>query len=213
MDLNLITEDHSGCASPAGTAQCHDEYGDNDIEYMQPVVAAAAQCHDEYESSSLGMVATEAARAAARQAAKGSGILATGQTRLGALAFRPLVRVSAGTSLAETARRLRTADVSSALVDEAGLVIVTERDLTAALARGLSPRTLVGEIAHTTPIWVTTTSTVSEAAAMMLHHEVRHIIVILPEGTPIGIVSMRDIFSVLLREVGQLQGLVREASQ
>lgn len=116
------------------------------------------------------------------------------------LRFAEVVRVPIGTSLGEVARRLREANVSSAVVGDspAPSTIVTERDLTKALAEGKSSADPVESVATRTPLWATVTSRVEDAADIMLHHEIRHLIVIGPEGRPVGVLSMRDVFSVLL---------------
>ena len=118
---------------------------------------------------------------------------------VGTLDLRTVVRVPAGASLSEVATRLlRDEDVSSVLVGDKPREIVTERDLTQALAKGLGPATPVEDIAERTPVWVTTTSEIADVATLMLHHEVRHIIVLAPSGDAVGVLSMRDIFSLLL---------------
>lgn len=117
---------------------------------------------------------------------------------VGTLEFRTIVRVPAGASLAEVAQKLRDEDVSSVLVGDEPREIVTERDLTEALAKGYGPTTPVEEIAERLPLWVTTTSHIADVATMMLHHQVRHLIVLEPSGKAVGVVSMRDVFSLLL---------------
>jgi signal-transduction protein with cAMP-binding, CBS, and nucleotidyltransferase domain len=117
---------------------------------------------------------------------------------LGTLSLREVVRVPAGASLRETASRLREADVSSALVGDSSRDIVTERDLTRAFAEGRGPDDPVEAIEERTPLWATTTSYVIDAAWMMLHHEIRHLIVLGIDGKAVGVVSMRDIFSMLI---------------
>ena len=117
---------------------------------------------------------------------------------LGTLPLRDVVRVPAGASLRETAERLRKADVSSALVGDSQRDIVTERDLTHALAEGHGPDDPVEAIEERTPIWAVTSSHVIDAAEMMLRHEIRHLIVLRPDGRAAGVISMREIFSLLV---------------
>ena len=100
--------------------------------------------------------------------------------------------------LRETASMLREANVSSALVGDSQRDIVTERDLTRALAEGWGPQAPLDAFEERTPIWATTTTHVIDAAEMMLHHEVRHLIVLGIDGKAVGVVSMRDIFSMLV---------------
>jgi len=96
------------------------------------------------------------------------------------------------------AKRLREEEVSSVLVGESPREIITERDLTRALAEGMGSDDPIGAITERTAVWATTTSHVIDAARMMLHHEIRHLIVLAPDGTAAGVISMRDIFSLLL---------------
>lgn len=117
---------------------------------------------------------------------------------LGTLSLRDVVRVPPGASLRETARRLREADASSALVGDSHHDIVTEGDLTRAFAEGRGLDDPVETIEERTPVWATTTSHVIDAAEMMLHHEIRHLVVLGIDGRAVGVVSMRDIFSMLI---------------
>jgi len=117
---------------------------------------------------------------------------------LGTLPLRPVVRVPEGARLGEVAKRLREEEVSSVLVGESPREIITERDLTRALAEGMGSDDPIGAITERTAVWATTTSHVIDAARMMLHHEIRHLIVLAPDGTAAGVISMRDIFSLLL---------------
>ena len=120
---------------------------------------------------------------------------------VGSLALRPVVTVPEGASLAEVARRLEEANISAALVgDEPKLSrIVTERDLTRAMAHRQAPEDAVGTTATQGPVWVTPETSLLEAAEIMVRHEVRHLLMILPTtGEVVGVVSIRDVFPVLL---------------
>lgn len=121
--------------------------------------------------------------------------------KLGELDLGPVVRVPRRCSLREVAVRLRETNVSSALVGDAPRDIVTERDLTHALATGRGPWDPVGPIEKRMAVWAVTTSEVVDAAEMMLLHEVRHLIVLDVSGRAVGVVSMREIFSLLLAEI------------
>jgi MFS transporter, MHS family, proline/betaine transporter len=120
---------------------------------------------------------------------------------LGTLALGAVVRVPDGASLREVAARFREMNVSSALIGESNRDIVTERDLTQALSDGRGPDDAVESVVERTPVWATTTSHVVDAAQMMLRHEVRHLIVLGIDGRAAGVVSMREIFSLLVPDV------------
>jgi CBS domain-containing protein len=93
---------------------------------------------------------------------------------------------------------MRSENVSAALVGPAHVAIVTERDLTRALAAEYPADTPVGRVATPLPQSVAASTDVLDAAALMINHEVRHLIVELPDGSE-GVVSIRDIMTVLLQ--------------
>jgi CBS domain-containing protein len=92
---------------------------------------------------------------------------------------------------------MQEAKVSSALTED-GKAIVTERDLTRALASGLGPEAAVAAVYVPNPITIPATTSIIDAAADMLHNEIRHLVVI-DHGDVLGVVSLRDIVAVLLQ--------------
>jgi CBS domain-containing protein len=128
------------------------------------------------------------------------GVLANSHTALGALSFRPVVKARPGVTLREVAKLMVDANASSVLIDEAGVRMLTERDLAHALVAGFGPDTPAENVASAAPVWATPTTRVGEAADLMLHHEIRHLVVLAADGTAVGVLSMRDIFPLLLRE-------------
>jgi CBS domain-containing protein len=127
--------------------------------------------------------------------------------RVGSLALRPVLTVPEDASLAEASRRLEEANVSAAVVGHEPTVgrFVTERDLTRAMAHEEGPLDSVGMIATQGPVWVTPDTSLLEAAQAMVRHEVRHLLVILPAtGKAVGVISMRDVFPVLLQAAQSL---------
>jgi CBS domain-containing protein len=107
-----------------------------------------------------------------------------------------VVRVSGDRTLEETAMAMREANVSSALVDD-GRAIVTERDITRAVAAGYSPTTTVLAVAMRDPFAVPARTTVVAAAAEMVLRDIRHLVV--TEGDAIvGVISLRPLLHVLL---------------
>jgi signal-transduction protein with cAMP-binding, CBS, and nucleotidyltransferase domain len=113
------------------------------------------------------------------------------------LATRPAVRVAKNATLEQTAFAMRAANVSSALV-EGHDAIVTERDLTRAMAARLGPDDEVVWVATFEPVRVPSSTTVLDAAAKMLNEEVRHLVVVAKDGTA-RVVSFRDVMAVLLQ--------------
>jgi predicted transcriptional regulator len=116
---------------------------------------------------------------------------------IGSFPMKPVVRVDADASLQQVATRLRLADVSFALVGPEARVIVTERDITKAMADGADPDSPVRPYVERSPVWVTTSSRVSEVIRKMGHDAVRHLIVLDAEGVAVGVVSIREIVAVL----------------
>ena len=119
------------------------------------------------------------------------------RSSVGRLVDREPVRVDEGATLAEAATVMRHANVSSVLVGTRG-AIATERDLTRALAAGLSSDEPILTVASRDPVQVAADLPVVDAAALMLNDEIRHLIIEFPDGTE-GVVSLRDIVAVLLQ--------------
>ncbi|GAA3773417.1 cyclic nucleotide-binding/CBS domain-containing protein [Streptomyces phyllanthi] len=90
-----------------------------------------------------------------------------------------------------SARRIGAAVVLDP--DAGGIGILTERDILNSLGLGQNPETERAH-AHTTTdvVFATPSWTLEEAARAMAHGGFRHLIV-LDQGGPIGIVSVRDI--------------------
>jgi len=105
-------------------------------------------------------------------------------------------------TLEEAARRMRGNEVGSLVVieDRRCVGIITERDLTRAIAEGDDPhRAKVSGYMTIRPITVTPETGIREAAAEMLETEVRH----LPVGVGgelIGMVSLRDLLNVVVED-------------
>jgi signal-transduction protein with cAMP-binding, CBS, and nucleotidyltransferase domain len=108
--------------------------------------------------------------------------------------------VSTIDSLAEAARRMRARNVSSLVVmDEREPVgIITERDLTQAIAVGAKPGSaIVAQYMTDHPITVGPEMGVREAAAEMLALDVRHLPVGVA-GEVVGMISLRDLLGVVV---------------
>jgi signal-transduction protein with cAMP-binding, CBS, and nucleotidyltransferase domain len=99
-------------------------------------------------------------------------------------------------TLSEAAAVMRQANVSSVLVGHGA--IATERDLTRALAAGLSTDEPIVTVASPHPVRVGALTPIVDAAALMLNDEIRHLIIEYPDGHE-GVVSLRDIVAVLLQ--------------
>ena len=122
--------------------------------------------------------------------------------RVDDLELRPVVTVGAQAPLYQVARVMRAHDISALVVGRPGelISIVTERDLTQALADGHPPATDVRTIASPLPITVSPDATAVDAAALMLRHGVRHLVVVRGRHA-VGVLSMRIVLAALVAAV------------
>src|SRR4051812_38772578 len=110
---------------------------------------------------------------------------------------RPAPTVALDATLGQAARAMREANESAVLVEGGG--ILTERDLTTALALGLGADDPVATVTVERPVTVSPDVTVVDAAAMMLRESVRHLVVC-PIGSPVAaVLSVRQLLAVLLQ--------------
>jgi CBS domain-containing protein len=128
-------------------------------------------------------------------------VLSSARTPLDELALRPPVRVAPDDSLEAVAQLMRHEGVSSVLVGSDPASFATERDLVHALAEGLGPRHAIGEVATACPLWVPASMPLGEAAASMVRHDMRHLLVMDYRGKVIGVLSMRSALRILLQDV------------
>jgi CBS domain-containing protein len=113
---------------------------------------------------------------------------------------RQLVAVDPPASLAEVARRMRGADSDSvAVISEGRLVgIITERDIVGAIADGIDPReATAGMVMSSDPATVEVDEDVKLVAVRMVALGVRHLPVMEADGTPVGLLSARDLIATL----------------
>jgi predicted transcriptional regulator len=111
---------------------------------------------------------------------------------------RDLLRVEAGTALAEAARAMDARRVGAALVfeDDRLVGIVTERDVLRAVARDGLGATVADWMTHH-PETIEASDSTGHAAAIMIHGGFRHLPV--ADGDRIvGIISIRDLMRVVL---------------
>lgn len=98
---------------------------------------------------------------------------------------------------------MRAHDISALVVGEPGglVSIVTERDLTKALADARPRETEVATIASADPLTVARDTSVMDVATLMLRHGVRHLVVVGEDRRVVGVVSMRDALAALVQTV------------
>ena len=123
-------------------------------------------------------------------------------TRVDELPLRPAVTVAPDAPLDQVARIMRAHNVSALVVGHPGdpVAIVTERDLTQALADRRPPGEPVVAIASSDPLTVAHDASVIEVATLMLNRSLRHLVVSRHHRV-IGIVSIRDVLAALVSAV------------
>jgi CBS domain-containing protein len=129
------------------------------------------------------------------------GVPSGGRQSVDGFSAEDVTYVAPEMSLRDVASRLRSADVSLAVVGDATHVrgVVSERDIVAAVALGLDPDTTSVQVIETEDLkWATTTSTVDDVAEEMLENYLRHVLIADDDGTLIGVVSMRDLLTAYL---------------
>ncbi len=118
---------------------------------------------------------------------------------------RHLLSVEPQTSLAEVAKRMRQEDADSAAVMSGArlLGIITERDLVRAIADGLNPQQARADVIMSAgPATVTGDEEVAVVAVKMMRLGIRHLPVVDQQGKPVGLISARDLVSLLEQEEG-----------
>jgi CBS domain-containing protein len=113
-----------------------------------------------------------------------------------------LIAVDPKTRLAEVARRMRIDDSDSvAVMSEDRLVgIITERDLVRAIADGVDPaETAADVIMSADPATVRADEDVDVVAVKMMRLGIRHLPVVDDKGSPVGLVSARNLVAMLDR--------------
>jgi CBS domain-containing protein len=122
--------------------------------------------------------------------------------RLRDLPLRPVVAVARGTTVEEAALAMRQNDVGCLVVADVGqrISVVTERDLVSALAAHHRVDLPVEIVAGADPLTMPGDAGVLDAAMAMLATGVRHIVVT-HYGQAVGVVSMRDVLTVVVAAV------------
>ncbi len=113
-----------------------------------------------------------------------------------------LLSVSPQARLTDVARQMRLEDSDAVAVMESGQLvgIVTERDLVRAIADGVDPRQVnAAVIMSANPATVTEDEDVNVVAMKMMRLGIRHLPVVDEEGTPIGLLSARNLVAALDR--------------
>jgi CBS domain-containing protein len=122
--------------------------------------------------------------------------------RVSDLPIVPLPAVEPDASLAHVARLMRVEDCDSVAVLDAGRMIgiVTERDLTRAIAEGVDPQQAPATLFMSpNPATVRGEEDIAVVAMRMMALGIRHLPVVDDAGTPTGLLSARELVAALER--------------
>ena len=122
------------------------------------------------------------------------------QPRIAELALRPIVTIGPDEPLRTAAQVMRTSNISCLVVNQPTrpVAILTERDITRAVAEGRDPGAAVIAIASPNPLTIPVEANAIDAATRMLRDGIRHLVVTHGDRA-VGIVSIRDILGALLQ--------------
>jgi CBS domain-containing protein len=124
-----------------------------------------------------------------------------GQHSISNLLSTSIVYVDSAASVRDVAVKLRSADVSLAVVgdDQHVLGVISERDVVRAVALDIDLDTTLADAIETDDIkWATVDSSVDDVAEEMLENYLRHVLIGNDDGALVGVVSMRDLLAVYL---------------
>ncbi|AWR98067.2 CBS domain-containing protein [Acidianus sulfidivorans JP7] len=109
-----------------------------------------------------------------------------------------LITIDNSATIKDAASKMREYNVSSVVMKEGDRIvgIITERDITKAVAMGKNYNDPASDIATTKIIRVEADKSLYEMMDMMSSYGVRHLVVT-EKGKDIGIISMRDIVATL----------------
>lgn len=120
--------------------------------------------------------------------------------RISTLALTPPVTVESGSTVGSMVERVQEKKVGCVLVVEFGRMIgiITERDmLMKVVARDVSYAEPVDKFMTPNPVTISPDHTIGDAAALMNDKHFRHVPVVDANGQATGIVSIKDIISIV----------------
>jgi CBS domain-containing protein len=123
-----------------------------------------------------------------------------------------VVTAAPSDALAAVARQMEEHNVGAVVIVETHrpVGIVTDRDLALQLgARGVSPRTAVGEVMSTPVQTVSSDEGVFDTSLVMKENGVRRLPVVDEDGRLVGLVTLDDLLRVLSRELTNLTEGIR----
>jgi CBS domain-containing protein len=117
---------------------------------------------------------------------------------------------SAEDSVAEASAKMRQNQTGSILVMDSGKLtgILTERDVLRVVAEGKDPKTVTVQDEMTAnPVTIPPHTALRDAAQMMFDKWFRHLPVMTNEGDVVGIISLRDLLTIVAESLEEPQAL------
>lgn len=113
-------------------------------------------------------------------------------------------------TLAEAAAKMRQQQTGSLLIMEGSKLsgIVTERDLLKVVGDGQDPKAVsIRDVMTPDPVTIDPESTIQEAARIMFDKWFRHLPVTTTDGTVVGVISLRDLLTLVARGMDEPEPL------
>jgi len=131
---------------------------------------------------------------------------AGGMKKVGELIRRPPITAHPSDTLIDDIEKMARYEVGASVVvnpSEGGkpVAVISERDVVKALAMKMPLSTPVEAFMSTRLISIRPDEDVAEAGDLMINHNIRHLVVANPDGSPLGLVSIRDILRELRTHV------------
>jgi CBS domain-containing protein len=126
------------------------------------------------------------------------------------LMTKATVTDAADETLAEAATKMRQQQTGSLLIMEGSklLGIVTERDLLKVVGDGQDPKSVsIREVMTADPVTIDPDTTIKEAARIMFDKWFRHLPVMTSDGTVVGVISLRDLLTLVARGMDEPEPL------
>ncbi len=103
-------------------------------------------------------------------------------------------------SVKEAVKLMRDKNIGSVMVVEGGRLvgIFTERDLVKLVAAGTGLEKPIADVMTRNPVTVKPDDPLVVAVAKMVEHNIRHLPVVDEKGTPLGMLSVRDVIKHIL---------------
>ncbi len=122
--------------------------------------------------------------------------------RVGELVRRELITAYPADTLLDVIDKLAKYEIGALVVVSPAegrrpLAVISERDVIKALAMRMPLSTPVEAFMSTRLITISSEETVDKAADLMLANNIRHLVVVDPDGSLRGIISIRDVLKAL----------------